>query len=131
MLLFYESGIYTAFFYASHIFMEAGLSERHVNLISTIAIGAVQVFATLASVVLVDCLGRKFLLTLSSTGMALSCLVLGTVVFTSTFMTTYVTAVLWVTLLATSVWLTIPFTSTFPATPHTLGTSSSLVLLSS
>ena len=77
MLLFYESGIYIAFFYASHIFLEAGLSERHVNLISTIAIGAVQVFATLASVVLVDRLGRKFLLTLSSTGMALSCLVLG------------------------------------------------------
>ncbi len=77
MLLFYESGIYIALFYASHIFMEAGLSERHVNLISTIAIGAVQIFATLLSVFFVDCLGRKVLLTLSATGMALSSLVLG------------------------------------------------------
>ena len=77
MLLVYESGIFIPYFYASHIFMEAGLSERHVNLISTVAIGAVQIFATLVSVVLVDCLGRKFLLTLSTTGMALSCLVLG------------------------------------------------------
>ena len=77
MLLFYESGIYIAFFYASHIFLEAGLSKRHVNLISTVAIGAVQVFATLVSVVFVECLGRKFLLILSSAGMAMSSLVLG------------------------------------------------------
>ena len=77
MLLFYESGIYVALFYASHIFMEAGLSNRHVNLISTIAIGVVQVFATLLSLFFVDCLGRKVLLTLSATGMALSSLVLG------------------------------------------------------
>ena len=77
MLLTYESGIYIPYFYASNIFHEAGLSERHVNLITALSIGAVQVFGTLASVFLVDCLGRKVLLTLSSAGMALSSLVLG------------------------------------------------------
>ena len=77
MLLIYESGIYIALFYAAQIFIEAGLGEQHVNLISTIAIGAVQMVATLLSVVFVDCLGRKFLLTLSATGMALGSLVLG------------------------------------------------------
>ena len=79
MLMFFQqfSGINVAIFYASLIFQEAGLSARQVDLIVAIAIGVVQVFTTLLSVVLVDCLGRKVLLTLSSIGMALSSLVLG------------------------------------------------------
>ena len=79
MLMFFQqfSGINVAIFYASLIFQEAGLSERQVDLIVATAIGVVQVFATLLSVVLVDCLGRKVLLTLSSIVMALSSLVLG------------------------------------------------------
>ena len=79
MLMFFQqfSGINVAIFYASHVFLEAGLSKREVNLIVAVAIGVVQVIATLVSVVLVDCLGRKVLLTVSSIGMSLSSLVLG------------------------------------------------------
>ena len=79
VLMFFQqfSGINVAIFYASLIFQEAGLSARQIDLIVAIAIGVVQVFATLLSVVLVDCLGRKVLLTTSSILMALSSLVLG------------------------------------------------------
>ena len=79
MLMFFQqfSGINIAIFYASQVFLEAGLSQRQVNLIVAIAIGVVQVIATFVSVVLVDCLGRKILLTVSSIGMSLSSLVLG------------------------------------------------------
>ena len=79
MLMFFQqfSGINVAIFYASQIFLEAGLTDRMVNLIVAVAIGIVQMIATLACVVLVDCAGRKILLTVSSTGMALSSLVLG------------------------------------------------------
>ncbi len=79
MLMFFQqfSGINVAIFYASLIFQEAGISPQQIDLIVALAIGVVQVFATLLSVVLVDCLGRKVLLTLSSIVMALSSLVLG------------------------------------------------------
>ena len=79
LLMFFQqfSGINVAIFYASLIFQEAGLGARQIDLIVAIAIGVVQMFATLLSVILVDCLGRKVLLTLSSIGMALSSLVLG------------------------------------------------------
>ena len=79
VLMFFQqfSGINVAIFYASLIFQEAGLGARQIDLIVAIAIGVVQVFATLLSVVLVDCLGRKVLLTTSSILMALSSLVLG------------------------------------------------------
>ena len=79
MLMFFQqfSGINVAIFYASQVFLAAGLNDREVNLIVAIAIGVVQVIATLVSVVLVDCLGRKILLTIASIGMSLSSLVLG------------------------------------------------------
>ena len=79
MLMFYEgfSGVNAAFFYASHILQEAGLNKHEVNLIVAISIGLVQVIATLVSVFIIDYVGRKLLLTLSSIGIALSCLVLG------------------------------------------------------
>ena len=79
MLMFFQqfSGINVAIFYASHVFLEAGLTQRQVNLIVAVAIGVVQVIATLVSVALVDCFGRKVLLTVSSIGMFLCSLVLG------------------------------------------------------
>ena len=78
LMLFQQfSGINVAIFYASHIFLEAGLGKREVNLIVAMAVGVVQIFATLVSVFLVDCLGRKVLLTTSSIGMFLSSLGLG------------------------------------------------------
>ena len=78
MLMFFQqfSGINVAIFYASRIFEQAGLNPHQVNLLVAVAIGVVQIIATFASVVLVDCLGRKVLLTISSTGMALSSFVL-------------------------------------------------------
>ena len=80
MLMFFQqfSGINAVIFYASDIFKQAGLDSKYdVNLVSVVAIGVVQIIATLVSVLLVDFLGRKFLLTVSSTGMALSSFVLG------------------------------------------------------
>ena len=77
MLMFFQqfSGINAVIFYASDIFKKAGFV--HVNLVSFIAIGVVQVIATLLSVMLVDKLGRKSLLTVSGIGMGLSSFVLG------------------------------------------------------
>ena len=81
MLMFFQqfSGINVAIFYASHVFLEAGLSQHQVNLIVAVAIGVVQVIATLVPVILVKYLpiGQKDLLTVSSIGMFFSSLVLG------------------------------------------------------
>ena len=79
MLIFFEShgGINVAYFYASQILLDAGINERHVNLIAAVSVGVMQILATLVSVFFVDLVGRKILLNMSSTGMALSCLVLG------------------------------------------------------
>ena len=78
MLMFFQqfSGINAVIFYASDIFKMAEISVD-VNLVSALAIGVVQVVATLVSVLLVDKLGRKVLLTISSIGMGLSSFVLG------------------------------------------------------
>ena len=78
MLMFFQqfSGINAVIFYASDIFKKAGY-KKNVNLVSAIAIGVVQVIATFVSVMLVDKLGRRILLTVSSIGMALSSSVLG------------------------------------------------------
>ena len=81
MLMFFQqfSGINAVIFYASDIFKQAGIlvSGADVNLVSALSIGVVQVLATLVSVFLVDHLGRKILLTISSAGMSLSSFVLG------------------------------------------------------
>ena len=79
VLIFFEchGGINVAYFYASHVFLDAGINERHVNLIAAVSVGVMQILATLVSVFFVDLVGRKVLLNVSSTGMALSCLVLG------------------------------------------------------
>ena len=78
MLMFFQqfSGINAVIFYASDIFKTAQI-PLDVNLVSAISIGVVQVMATLLSVLLVDKLGRKILLTVSSVGMGLSSFVLG------------------------------------------------------
>ena len=78
MLMFFQqfSGINAVIFYASDVFKKAGFKEDKVNLVSAISIGVVQVIATLLSVMLVDKLGRKVLLTISSIGMGLSSFVL-------------------------------------------------------
>ena len=78
MLMFFQqfSGINAVIFYASDVFKQAGF-KKNVNLVSAISIGVVQVIATMLSVMLVDKLGRKFLLTVSSVGMGLSSFVLG------------------------------------------------------
>lgn len=77
MLMFFQqfSGINAVIFYASDVFKQAGFTDK-VNLVSAISIGVVQVIATLVSVVLVDKLGRKVLLTISSVGIGLSSFVL-------------------------------------------------------
>ena len=78
MLMFFQqfSGINAVIFYASDIFKTAQIS-LDVNLVSALAIGVAQVVATLLSVMLVDKLGRKVLLTVSSIGMGLSSFILG------------------------------------------------------
>ena len=78
MLMFFQqfSGVNAVIFYASDIFKTAQISID-VNLVSAVAIGVVQVVATLLSVLLVDKLGRKVLLTVSSIGMGVSSFVLG------------------------------------------------------
>ena len=78
MLMFFQqfSGINAVIFYASDIFKQAHI-KAEVNLVSAMAIGLVQVVATLVSVFLVDHAGRKILLTISSIVMCLSSFVLG------------------------------------------------------
>ena len=79
MLMFFQqfSGINAAIFYSTQIFMGAGVSSHTAPLVSLLAVGLVQIFATLVSVVLVDLLGRKILLVVSSSGMLLSSTGLG------------------------------------------------------
>lgn len=78
MLMFFQqfSGINAAIFYSSDIFKKAGYKGNEVEIISALAVGVVQIIATFLSVVLVDRLGRRVLLLLSSSGMGLSSLLL-------------------------------------------------------
>lgn len=77
MLMFFQqfSGINAAIFYSSQIFQQAKVSNP--PLVSLLAVGLVQIVATFISVVLVDLLGRKILLVVSSSGMILSSAGLG------------------------------------------------------
>ena len=71
-LMFFQqfSGINAAVFYSSQIF--EGAKVANPTLISLLAVGLVQIASTLVSVLLVDLLGRKILLTISSSGMFVS-----------------------------------------------------------
>ncbi len=83
LLMFFQqfSGINAAIFYASSIFSNAGFGVDQANLVTFGAIGGVQVVATLVSVFLVDSLGRRKLLIISSVGMVVSSLTLGVYYF--------------------------------------------------
>ncbi len=78
MLMFFQqfSGINAAVFYSSSIFTEAGFPDNQVEIISAVAVGITQIVATSISVLLVDRLGRRVLLLLSSAGMFSSSLIL-------------------------------------------------------
>ena len=76
-LMFFQqfSGINAAIFYSSQIFSSAEVSNP--TLVTLLAVGLTQIFATFLSVVMVDLLGRKILLTISSSGMLISSAGLG------------------------------------------------------
>ena len=78
MLMFFQqfSGINAAIFYTSNIFKDAGYVGNTGEIISALAVGITQIVATFISVLLVDRLGRRVLLILSSIGMGGSSLVL-------------------------------------------------------
>lgn len=78
MLMFFQqfSGINAAMFYSSNIFTTAGFEGNKVEIISALAVGVTQIFATLLSVLSVDRLGRRVLLLASSAGMGVSSLAL-------------------------------------------------------
>ena len=61
--------------YAGSIFQEAGAPNP--NLTATFAVGAVNVFATLMAIVLVEFVGRKLLLAVSAIGTFLGSMLLG------------------------------------------------------
>ncbi|CAH9077883.1 unnamed protein product [Cuscuta europaea] len=67
------SGTNGVLFYSSNIFHTAGISSSNV---ATFGVGAVQVIATAVSVWLADKSGRRLLLIVSSTGMAISLLLI-------------------------------------------------------
>lgn len=77
LLMFFQqfSGINAAVFYAGSILDQAELSNPTIT--AALAVGVVQVIATLIGVVLIDLLGRKILLLGSSIGMCLSSALLG------------------------------------------------------
>ncbi|CAK9161939.1 unnamed protein product, partial [Ilex paraguariensis] len=76
------SGTNGVLFYASTIFQAAGISSSNA---ATCALGAVQVIATAVATWLVDKTGRRLLLLVSSSGMALSLLVVAVSFFVKDF----------------------------------------------
>lgn len=67
----------TVLFYTPTIFKYAGISQASNALLSTIYVGAALVFFTIPAVVLVDIIGRKALLYIGLTGMAVTLVFLG------------------------------------------------------
>ena len=78
LLMFFQqfSGIVPAIFYAGPILQDAGIN-LDVNLVSALSIGISQVVGTLMSLFLIDCIGRRILLTVSGGGMVLSNFLMG------------------------------------------------------
>ena len=78
LLLFFEqfSGVVPVIFYAAPILQDAGIT-LDVNLVSALAFGLSQVVGTLISVFLIDCIGRRILLTVGGGGMVISNFLLG------------------------------------------------------
>lgn len=77
LLMFFQqfSGINAAIFYSTQVFKDANIPNS--PLVTLLAVGLVQIFATFISILLVDLLGRKILLVISSTGMLVSSAGLG------------------------------------------------------
>ncbi len=75
-LMFFQqfSGINAAVFFAATIFEKMNFSSNNANLIALGAVGATQIVATFIAVILVDFLGRRVLLLISGSGMAISSL---------------------------------------------------------
>jgi SP family facilitated glucose transporter-like MFS transporter 8 len=69
------SGINVVMFYTVSIFESAGFKENAT--MATVFIGAVQVVVTVVACLVMDRAGRRVLLILAGTGMALSCFTLG------------------------------------------------------
>ncbi|KAL6504702.1 hypothetical protein OROHE_023460 [Orobanche hederae] len=70
LLVFQQlSGINGVIFYSNNIFESAGISSSHA---ATVGVGTIQVIATAVATWLVDKTGRRILLIVSSSGMALS-----------------------------------------------------------
>ncbi|KAI5656065.1 hypothetical protein M9H77_24858 [Catharanthus roseus] len=76
------SGTNGVLFYSSEIFRSAGISSSN---IATFAVGAIQVVATGVATWLVDKVGRRILLIISSAGMALSLLLVAIAFFVKGF----------------------------------------------
>ena len=78
VLIFFHqfSGVNVVVVYAATIFQTAGISSARET--ALYAIGAMQIIATVISSITVDLVGRKVLLVIGSTGMALSSAALGT-----------------------------------------------------
>ena len=75
MVLQQLTGINVVMFYTVAIFQSAGFGEK--GQLAGVMVGAVQVVATLASCVMMDRVGRRRLLLLAGSGMALMCLTFG------------------------------------------------------
>ncbi|MCU0652309.1 MAG: sugar porter family MFS transporter [Candidatus Omnitrophica bacterium] len=71
------TGINTIIYYAPTIFEFAGFGTHRVAILATVGVGVVNVLMTLVAIWLLDKLGRKPLLYIGMTGMALSLGVLG------------------------------------------------------
>nr|CAD7462898.1 unnamed protein product [Timema tahoe] len=97
------SGINAVIFYSERIFEDAGstLSPS----LSTIIVGVVQVLATYASSVLVDRTGRRVLLLLSDTAMAVCLLVLSVYFFIRERHPDHVTFIAWLPLASVVVYI--------------------------
>ncbi len=71
------TGINTIIYYAPTIFEFAGFGSHRVQILATVGVGVVNVLMTLVAIWLLDKLGRKPLLYIGMTGMALSLAMLG------------------------------------------------------
>jgi SP family sugar porter-like MFS transporter len=84
VLAFFQqwSGINVIFFYAPDIFAQTGAGVES-QLFQTVIVGAMNVICTLLAMWLVDKLGRKKLLLISSAGMAVSYIIIGILFYTN------------------------------------------------
>ena len=72
------SGITAALNYASQIFSEAGYSDDKAGLATFTSVGVIKLVAGIMSAFLADCAGRRVLFIISSIGIIIRCVLLGT-----------------------------------------------------